>query len=40
VVVRIDQSQANMKRIIDCDWFTTTILTTTYDYVYAIVKRL
>jgi len=35
VVVRIDQSQSNVRRMIDCDW---SILTIIYDYVYVNVE--
>jgi len=32
VVVRIDQSQSNVRRMIDCDWSIT------YNYVYVKVE--
>ena len=37
VVVRINQSQSNMRKIFDCDW-SVLITTISYNYAYAIVE--
>jgi len=39
VIVRIDQSQSNVRRIINCDWSSLLTATTIYDYVYTIVEK-